>query len=297
MDHSTLEIFCVVAEELSITRAAQRLGRVQSNVTTRVQQLEEELGATLFVRENKRMQLSPQGEKFLGYAKGMLALAEEARQVLRPGQPEGLLRVGAMESTVVSRLPEPLARYHQTWPGVQLRLNTAPSRQLVDGLKKRTLDCAFAALPLTTGETPQDLSDLGLMGCQVYTEQLVLVLPPDHPPVQDPSELQVRSVAAFKQGCTYRAIAEDWLRSGQTDIPIDIQEVGSYHAMLACVVSGSCISFIPRSVIELSRETTPLRLHRIENVNTWLLWRHSYETPALNAFREVLGHGITGETE
>lgn len=297
MDHSTLEIFCAVAEELSITRAAQRLGRVQSNVTTRVQQLEEELGATLFVRENKRMQLAPQGQKFLRYAKDMLALAEEARQVLQVGRPGGLLRVGAMESTVASRLPDPLARFHQTWPGVQIRLNTAPSRQLVDALKDRALDCAFAALPLPTGETPHELTELGLAGCPVYTEQLVLVLPPDHPPVHGPSDLKVKSVAAFKQGCTYRAIAEDWLRSQHTDTPIDIQEVGSYHAMLACVASGSCISFIPHSVIALSRETTRLRLQPIETINTWLLWRHGYETPALNALREALGDSIIGETK
>ncbi|PCE23405.1 LysR family transcriptional regulator [Paraburkholderia acidicola] len=288
MDHSTLEIFCAVAEELSITRAAQRLGRVQSNVTTRVQQLEEELGVTLFVRENKRMQLSPQGEKFLGYAKGMLALAEEARQILRPGQPEGLLRIGAMESTVASRLPEPLARYHQMWPRVQLRLSTAPSRQLVDALKDRTLDCAFAALPLSTGETPQDLAELGLTGLRVYTEQLVLVLPPDHPPVRAASELRIHSLAAFKQGCTYRSIAEDWLRSQPSDAVIDVQEVGSYHAMLACVASGSCISFIPRSVIELARETTRFRQKPIGNADTWMIWRNGYETPALNAFREAL---------
>jgi DNA-binding transcriptional LysR family regulator len=296
MDHSTLEIFCAVAEELSITRAAQRLGRVQSNVTTRVQQLEEELGVALFTRENKRLQLSPQGETFLRYAKSMLALAEEARQVLHPGQPEGLLRIGAMESTVASRLPDPLARYHKRWPGVKLQLGTAPSRQLVDALRDRALDCAFAALPLPTGETPNDLPELGLAGRPVYTEELVLVLPSDHPPVQAPADLQIRSIAAFKQGCTYRAIAEDWLREQQTDTPVDVQEVGSYHAMLAYVASGSCISFIPRSVIELSRKTARLRLHPIEKVNTWLLWRHGYETPALDALREALGDRITGET-
>ncbi|MDJ1657171.1 LysR family transcriptional regulator, partial [Raoultella sp. Ech2A] len=53
MNHSTLEIFKIVAQERSVTRAAKRLGRAQSNITTRIQQLEEELDVELFVRGNK----------------------------------------------------------------------------------------------------------------------------------------------------------------------------------------------------------------------------------------------------
>lgn len=68
MNHTSLEIFTVVAEELSIIKAATRLGRVQSNITTRIQQLEQELGVQLFSRENRRLALTPQGRKFLGYA-------------------------------------------------------------------------------------------------------------------------------------------------------------------------------------------------------------------------------------
>lgn len=83
MDLESLRIFRAVASELSITHAAARLGRVQSNVSTRVQQLETELGADLFVRTGKRMALSAAGERFLDYAQRMLALGEEARHVDR----------------------------------------------------------------------------------------------------------------------------------------------------------------------------------------------------------------------
>ncbi|AKJ70145.1 putative LysR family transcriptional regulator [Pandoraea thiooxydans] len=291
MDHSTLEIFCVVAEELSITRAAQRLGRVQSNVTTRIQQLEEELGAALFLRDNKRLRLSPQGEKFLGYAQSLLALAEEARQVLHPGVPEGLLSIGSMESTAASRLPAVLARYHRQWPEVQIRLCTNPSRQLLEALQARAIDCALVALPLPAkDEAPLDLAQLGLAGQPVFGEELMLVLPADHRPVKTAKDLTVRSLAAFRGGCTYRAFAEDWLReaSGQAETPFDIQEVGSYHAMLACVASGTCVSVIPRSVIELTREPAAVRLVALGRIDTWLVWRDGYETPAFGALREAL---------
>ena len=95
MDLAALEIFRAVAAEGSVTRAAERLGRVQSNVTTRVQQLEEQLGATLFLREGKRMVPTPAGESLRGYADRLLALAEEARQSVHPHEPGGRLRLGS----------------------------------------------------------------------------------------------------------------------------------------------------------------------------------------------------------
>ena len=110
LDLAALAIFRAVAQEGSVTRAAERLQRVQSNVTTRVRQLEADVSATLFLREGKRMALTAEGELLLGYADRLLALAEEARQALRPGEPGGRLRLGSMESTAASRLPAPLAR-------------------------------------------------------------------------------------------------------------------------------------------------------------------------------------------
>ena len=131
----------------SVTRAAERLGRVQSNVTTRVQQLEEQLGATLFLREGKRMVPTPAGESLRGYADRLLALAEEARQSVHPHEPGGRLRLGAMESTAAARLPQPLAQLHAQWPGLVLELSTAPSRQLVEQVLAHQIDCALVAWP------------------------------------------------------------------------------------------------------------------------------------------------------
>lgn len=102
MNHSTLEIFIQVAETQSVTQAAKRLGRAQSNITTRIQQLEEELSVELFVRGNKKMVLSPAGVQFLSYARRILSLAEEAKQALHPTTPGGSLRLGAMEATAAS---------------------------------------------------------------------------------------------------------------------------------------------------------------------------------------------------
>jgi DNA-binding transcriptional LysR family regulator len=287
MDHTSLEIFCVVAAELSVTRAAKRLGRVQSNVTTRVQQLEEELGVALFCRNGNRLSLSAEGERFLGYAERMLALADEARQVLSPQTPSGTLRIGTMESTAAARLPGPLAALHVQYPEVQLRISTAPSRQLLEQVRSGQIDCAFAALPPCGDMTSAlDLEAVGLHGEPIFREEIMLVLPPGHAAVRQSADITVRSLAAFAQGCSYRVLAEEWL--GQGTSPLDIQEVGSYHSMLACVAAGGCVSLVPRSVLELLRDPPALRTRVVAQMDTWLVHRSGYQTAAYNALREAL---------
>jgi DNA-binding transcriptional LysR family regulator len=287
MDHTSLDIFRVVAAELSVTRAARRLGRVQSNVTTRIQQLEEEMGVPLFRRDGNRLSLSAEGEKFLDYANRMLALADEARQALSPHAPSGTLRIGTMESTAAARLPEPLAALHTHYPAVQLRITTAPSRQLIEQVRGGLIDCAFAALP-PCGDmaTAQDLHAAGLHGEAIFREEILLVLPAGHPAVRCGADVSVRSLAAFAQGCSYRVLAEEWL--GEDASRFDIQEVGSYHTMLACVAAGGCISLVPRSVLDLLRELPAVRTHVIAKADTWLIRRAGYQTAAFNALREAL---------
>ena len=99
MDLSELLIFKTVAEEGGIIRAARKLHRVQSNVTTRIKQLETSIGAQLFFRDRQRLVLSPRGQTLLAYADKLLRLADEARTVVSGQSPSGALRLGALEST------------------------------------------------------------------------------------------------------------------------------------------------------------------------------------------------------
>ena len=78
IDLAALEIFKAVVEQGGITKAAARLHRVPSNVTTRVKQLEERLGTKLFVRGNRKLVLSAEGRRLLGYADRLLHLSAEA---------------------------------------------------------------------------------------------------------------------------------------------------------------------------------------------------------------------------
>lgn len=280
MDLSSLEIFRAVAHEASVTRAAQRLQRAQSNVTTRIRQLEEDLGVELFLRDGKRMSLTERGSEFLAYAEQLLALADEARQSMHPTEPGGRLRLGSMESTAASRLPALLASYHKACPRVALKVSTGTSRALFDGVRARRLDCALvAAGPGWAGE----LDGSGLRGEPLFREELLMILPAEHPPVHDVAEVRLRTLAGFARGCTYRQLAEDSLGT-----PLTVQEVGSYHAILACVAAGACVGVLPRSVLQLLG-TPPLRSLPLAEVDTWLVWREGYATAAFERWRGVLG--------
>jgi DNA-binding transcriptional LysR family regulator len=280
LDLAALDIFRTVAAEGSVTRAAERLQRVQSNVTTRVRQLESELGTPLFLREGKRMALTPEGEVLLGYADRLLALAEEARQALRPGPPAGRLRLGSMESTAASRLPAPLARLHRQWPGVALELTTAATRVLVERLRAHALDAVLVAWP------PGQPADPALETRPVFTEELLLVLPAGHPHAAGPDQVQPGTLAVFEPGCTYRRIAQEWFAPRRQ--PMQLLELGSYHAILASVAGGGCAGIVPRSVLGISPHAALLSQQPVTTITTLLAWRQGYRSAALDALQQVL---------
>jgi DNA-binding transcriptional LysR family regulator len=126
MEFSQLRIFQAVAEEGSITRAAERLHRVPSNLSTRLRQLEEQLGVELFLRERQRLQLSPAGKVLLDYANRLSACVTK-RWRRAGGQPAGDFVLGTMYSTAAVHLPALLARYHQAYPAVNLQVQAAPA--------------------------------------------------------------------------------------------------------------------------------------------------------------------------
>jgi len=283
MNHSTLQIFKVVAQEQSVTRAAKKLGRVQSNITTRIHQLEEELDVALFVRDNKKMTLSAEGVRFLDYAQKILSLAEEARQAMHPTQPVGTLNMGAMEATAASRLTPVFQQFHRQCPQVSLILKTMPTRQLLDSVRNTSLDCALVSLPLGASGEPECPEELASVN--VFSERLLLLTPGD---VSPGDEGNIR-FAAFPYGCAYRARGHAVLNSlSRHGKSVEVQEVGSYHAMIACLAAGNYSCLLPESVADTLTLPELSQRQFIDNALTQLVWRKGYSSPALDEMQKVL---------
>ncbi len=280
MDLSDLLIFKTVAEAGGIVKAAGRLHRVQSNVSTRIQQLEASIGVALFVREKQRLHLSPRGQMLLVYADKLLRLADEARGAVNSGAPRGTLRLGALESTSASRLPAILSEFHVQCPEVSVELTTGTNDFLAAAVTDRRLDAAFIA---------QSPAQKELSFVPLFHEHLVLITTRAHRPVTRSADVAGESVIAFPHGCAYRRVLERWL-GVQTLATVRVLELSSYHAIVACVASGTGIAIVPESVLA-TVQSALVRRHEIPkvlcNVVTPLVWRTGEQTPAVVALRDL----------
>jgi DNA-binding transcriptional LysR family regulator len=281
MDLSDLRIFNAVIDEGGVTRAAGRLNRVQSNVTTRIRQLEEDLGVALFIRDGKRLHLAPAGRVLRGYAEQLLALADEARSAVQDSRPCGTFRLGSMESTAAVRLPGLLSEYHRRHPGVVLELRTGNPQILASAILAGELDAALVAEPIADAPFEKTFA---------FEEEMVIIGPTGHPPIGKKGILP-RTVLVFEHGCPHRKRLEDWYANRQ-QMPERIIELASYHAILGCVVAGMGISLVPKSVLTTFPERRRLSLHQLgptENrADTVLIWRKGAGSPNVRALEEML---------
>src|SRR6201985_860278 len=199
MELTDLVTFSAVARSGGITRAAEELNTVQSNVTQRVKALEAEIGTALFERHSRGMTLTGAGRRLLPYAQRMAGLSRGGMIAAREdGEPKGPLAIGSMETTAAVRLPALLAEFHRRFPAVRLTLKTATTADLVAGVLDGSLDGAFVAGPIEHTD---------LVSTVAFREELVLVSAKRFnnlaalragTPESGPTAL------VFRTGCTYR---------------------------------------------------------------------------------------------
>ncbi|MEN5018565.1 LysR substrate-binding domain-containing protein [Erwinia sp. Eh17-17] len=282
MDLTQLEVFRAIAEEGSVTAAAEKLHRVPSNISTRLKQLEEELECSLFRREKLRLHITDSGRTFLDYTRRILALAEEARQSVSGQQPGGVFTLGAIESFAAVRLPPLIARYHQSWPQVELDLSTGPSGDMIDGVLSGQYSAAFIDGP------PKHQQ---LEGVPVVDEEMVLISALNHPPVPDAASISGSTIYAFRANCSYRRLFENWF-SRENAAPGKIFEMESYHGILACVSAGAGLALIPRSMLENMPGRDNVRAWPLSEgmgqIAIWLVWRKGTGSNNLQAMTRLL---------
>ncbi|MFZ6758286.1 LysR family transcriptional regulator [Undibacterium sp. Ji50W] len=282
MDLIDLRCFQAVVQYGGITRAAEALHRVPSNISTRIRMLEENLQANLFVREGKRMQLSPQGKVLLDYANRLLQLAQEARGAMHDGAPRGILRLGAMESTAAIRLPALLARMHRQFPALSVELSTGAPRPLTARVIVGELDAALVSEPV---------SDPRLSTQLAYVEDLVMIAPSGHPVVRSARDVRLDALLVFDPDCPHRQRLEAWCAKGKI-APNRVIELGSYHAILGCCVAGMGVALIPAAVLDTYTERKHLSVYPLtgnaRTMKIMLIWRKDAPQPKIHALAQLL---------
>jgi len=235
--------FSAVARTGGITRAAEELNTVQSNVTQRVKALEAEIGTALFERHSRGMTLTGAGRRLLPYAERMAALSREAVLAARDdGEPKGPLSIGSMETTAAVRLPTLLADFHRRFPAVRLTLRTATTADLVASVLDGSLDGAFVAGPIEHAD---------LASTVAFREELVLVTARH---IKSLAELRAATpesgptALVFRTGCTYRQRLEQVLTEFGWPSATRF-ELGTLDGMIGCVAAGMGVTLLPRAVV------------------------------------------------
>src|SRR5262245_22874831 len=169
-----LEYFCSVARTGSFTKAAEELGIAQASLSEQIARLEKGLGAPLFERLNRRIELTPLGEAILGKAQALIEDAaalphyfERAREGVR-----GPLRVGAIPTILPYFLAPRLRGFSERYPDVDRYVRDGPTLELVDQVLNGMIDVAVVSLPVEAS---------GIVMKELFRESLYLAVPKNHP--------------------------------------------------------------------------------------------------------------------
>ena len=281
MEVRSLQIFKAVAELGSVSKAAQALHYVQSNVTTRIRQLEQELDAELFYRRPRGMVLTSAGKTLVQYADQALRLMEEAKKAVQEnGEIKGPLAIGSLESAAAVRLPSVLARYQQKYPDVDLSLLTSSSQDLLQKVLAYELDGAFVSGKVGHLEIEQE---------HMFDEELVLLTSLSEKSLKNVGQ---RTLLVLRSGCNYWTQLEGWL--GEHGIlPQKTMEFGTREGILGCISAGMGIALFPRSIVYRLHYANRVRIHKIpprySKVPTMFIWRRdTLRTKAMSALLQMV---------
>lgn len=244
MELRTLRYFTVVAQELNITRAAEKLTMSQPPLSSQIKGLEEELGVQLFVRGKRRLKLTEEGALLLRRSQELLELADKTRleiSSLREGM-SGKICLGIVEGRAPFLAAKWIAGFQEEFPMVRYSLWNGSSDDVLDRLHKGLADLAVIA-------APYDTEHLG--GFPVGWEPWAAILPKHHPLAQIPGEeIPLSSLADEPLIVPSRKSRVEAIRRWFGEIgaePHILCEMSNYVDALALAEQGVGISIFPQT--------------------------------------------------
>lgn len=236
MNTDTLKMFIMITQKGSITAAANELGYAQSNISTKVHQLEDELHTKLFYRNRRGITLTESGQELFKQAVKIVSLTDQTiNQIQHPQTVHGKLRIGTLQTAASTFLPQVLSSYHADNSNVELTIQTGTTLASAQSVLDYELDGAIIG-----GRTSEDeLTSIPLMN-----EELCLITASSKI-----NDLQASPLLVFPVGCAYRKTLESWLDSQKIIIHHPI-EFNYLNAIIASVSAGLGISLLPKRVVQ-----------------------------------------------
>lgn len=250
MELRHLRYFVAAAEELNLTRAAERLFIAQPPLTRQIKQLEGELEVQLFVRKARGLELTLGGQHFLQQAYGILervdASIKSTRQVAL--HRKVLFSIGFVPSVFYGQLPLMVRRLRLN-KNLEIVLHELKTQEQVEALKSGKIDVGFGRIRLEDQDVEQKI---------LFNEALVAALPSAHPLTHQIPSLQQLSeipMVAFPAGAgpTFADMALGLFHRQGLKIEV-VQQVNDLQTALALVASGMGFALVPEQVKKLQRE-------------------------------------------
>lgn len=235
LDIELLRSFVSVVESGGFTRAGERVHRTQSTVSQQIKRLEDDFGRVLLNRNGKTVTPTEDGERLLSYARRILSLAEEARDVLARPTTEGAVRLGIPEDFAAYRLTELLARFARSRPGLRLDVRADQSTYLRRDLERGDIDLALLK---------RDAGEKG--GIAVWPERVHWVISK-----KNPIDVKAQSLPLvfFAIGCLYRTRAIHAIESAGRNWHMAYTS-SSLSGIQAAVAAGLGLSILPQIAIQ-----------------------------------------------
>ena len=245
MELRTLHYFTVVAQELNITRAAEKLNMSQPPLSNQIKALEEELGVQLFIRGKRRLELTEEGGLLLRRAVQIQELADKTRQEiasLREGM-TGVIYLSMVEGRAPFLAARWIAGFREEFPLVRCNLWNGSSDDVLDRLHKGLADLAVIAAPYDTEH---------LEGFPVGREPWIAMLHPDHPLAQPIGDtIPLSSLVGESLIVPSRKSRVDAIRRWFGEVgaePHILCEMSNYMDAAALTSQGVGISIFPQTV-------------------------------------------------
>jgi DNA-binding transcriptional LysR family regulator len=292
MDLRRIRYFIVLSEELHFGRAAQRLNMAQPPLSQQIRTLEEELGARLFDRSNRRVELTAAGKALLPEARALLAQAERTGIVARRAQRGelGELRIGFTGSAAFSTLiPQLIFAYRRRLPQVHLRLEELTTQQQLTAMLERRLEVAFVR-----GTTRPELPPR-LQATRLFEDSLIAVLPPQHPLAarEEPlsvSQLESEGFVMYPRESgtgVYDQIIALCRQAGFA--PRIAQEARELATIVGLVAAGLGVAVVPASLRSINVNGVAYRPLREKGARSamWLVLRADGRSPQEDLFARL----------
>jgi len=289
MEMRHLKYFAVLAEELNFNRAAARLHISQPPLTRQIQQMESELGAQLFVRLPRGLELTAAGTSLFDDARRILGMVDVAKErAAKAGRGEiGRLDVGIFGSAIFNHIPRLLLQFRNLYPDVQISLHEQTKAEQIQALRERRLTIGFNRH--VSGEP-----DIAVE--TVYMEPLLVALHNEHPLAQQ------LAISIHELSNEPLILYPNKTRGGFADYVVSlfhdeglqahvVQEVKDVVTAVALVSSGFGICVTPEAASSLRLPGVvyrPVKANPSPTIDLVCLYRRDDASPILAAFLDTV---------